>query len=44
MPKNKEEHVCSNCKHCDKKITAEPCMICGANCDKWEAKYDKATL
>ena len=29
---------CSTCKHCDKKITEEPCMICSPWCDKWEEK------
>ena len=27
---------CSTCKHSDKKITEEPCMICSLWCDKWE--------
>ena len=31
---------CYNCKYCDEKITAEPCMICSPYCDKWEAKEE----
>ena len=32
---------CSTCKHLDKKITEEPCMICSPWCDKWEDKEAK---
>lgn len=32
------EIYCDNCKHCDKKITEEPCFICNAWCNKWEPK------
>ena len=28
---------CGTCKHLDKKITEEPCLICRW-CDKWEDK------
>lgn len=31
---------CSTCKHCDKMITEEPCMICRW-CDQWEDKEVK---
>lgn len=27
---------CFNCKHNDKYITEEPCMICDMTCNKWE--------
>ena len=37
------ERYCNNCKHADKKITEEPCFICNAWCNKWEAKNDSIT-
>lgn len=39
--KNSEpEHICSTCKHGDKKITEEPCLNCDIRMrnDKWEGK------
>ena len=29
---------CGSCKYSHKEITAEPCMICNKERDKWEAK------
>lgn len=31
-------HSCDDCKHRDKKLTDEPCMICNPWCNKWEAR------
>ena len=39
-PECEIHHSCEDCKHCNKNITAEPCMSCGWKHDKWEAKNE----
>lgn len=37
---SKIEKGCNSCKHSDKLITEEPCMICNCWSSKWEEKDD----